>query len=223
MPKRAYPYLPEGRTILYAPEDNEFILIARQNRQPLIEQYPSSISTSSIIIKDGKVIGSGTNKPIHKSFCPRTVFDSASGEDYELCPKYCHSDNHSEASAIRDAISKGLDIHGADIYLYGHWWLCKPCWDKIIEAGINNVYLVEGAEDKFFQEVSSKGEPLKSVKIFVEGQKPSGELKERFKKVLISFTDDPKQADFVFKPQPGLSERQFAINLSSALEPYYNP
>jgi hypothetical protein len=37
-----------------------------------------------------------------------------------------------------------------DLYLWGHWWCCKLCWDKMIEVGIKNVYLMEGV-DKLFK------------------------------------------------------------------------
>lgn len=218
MPKRAYPYLPHDRTILYLPEDNEFIIVAKANREPLIAKYPESVSTSSVIVKSGQIIGQGTNKPIHKSFCPRTVFGSPSGQDYELCKKYCHSDNHSEAAAIRDARTKGHDTKGADFYLYGHWWLCKPCWDKIFEAGIKNVFLVEGAEDKFYQAVSSKGEPDKALTIFVDGKIPDDQIPELLKRVKITISDEQENSDFTFTPDDNLSPQEFVVALHRTLD-----
>jgi deoxycytidylate deaminase len=76
------------------------------------------------------------------------------GEGYDLC-EGCNSKFHSEPSAIRDALSKNKDTEGADLYLWGHWWCCKDCWDSMISAGIKNVYLLDGSE-KLFNKKSSE-------------------------------------------------------------------
>ena len=46
-------------------------------------------------------------------------------------------------------MKNGHDTVGADLYLWGHWWACAPCWNAIIESGIENVYLLEGSERLF--------------------------------------------------------------------------
>ena len=53
--------------------------------------------------------------------------------------------------AIKDAITKGNQdkLPGADLYLYGHWWCCEPCWNAMINAGIKNVYLLKKSEVLF--------------------------------------------------------------------------
>ncbi|MBU0614216.1 hypothetical protein KJ766_02960, partial [Patescibacteria group bacterium] len=46
----------------------------------------------------------------------------------------------------------GIDPSGADLYMYGHWWCCKPCWDAMIEAGIRDVYVCSDAHKRFTRE-----------------------------------------------------------------------
>lgn len=41
-----------------------------------------------------------------------------------------------------------MDI-STDLYLWGHWWFCEPCWNAMIEAGIRDVYLLENSEVLF--------------------------------------------------------------------------
>ncbi len=43
--------------------------------------------------------------------------------------------------AIRDALNEDKNLKGASLYLDGHWWMCKPCWDLIIKVGITKTYL----------------------------------------------------------------------------------
>ncbi len=53
---------------------------------------------------------------------------------------------HAEARAVKNA---GVKAHGGDLYLWGHWWCCKPCWDAMISAGIKNVYLYTESQKLF--------------------------------------------------------------------------
>src|SRR3989344_441935 len=46
-------------------------------------------------------------------------------------------------------VKNGHETIGADLYLWGHWWACQPCWNAIIEAGIENVYLLKDSERLF--------------------------------------------------------------------------
>ncbi len=133
---------------LFVLETNRFMSVAKKRSENVQRQFPwARFITASVIVKDGKIIAQAVNQNVHFSFCPRRVFDSASGEDYELCPRHCHPDNHSEARALKEA---GKHAKGADLYMYGHWWCCKPCWDAMIQAGINNVFLVENAKERFY-------------------------------------------------------------------------
>jgi deoxycytidylate deaminase len=65
---------------------------------------------------------------------------------YGCSPKF-----HAEQSALHDAKKNGHDTVGAELYLWGHWWCCESCWEKMIDAGIGKVFLLEGAKSRFAQ------------------------------------------------------------------------
>lgn len=154
-----YPYIPEGRDILYVPADNPFMLeaINIRNAESTDGQHP----TGAVVVKDGMIIGRVANQAgfkhpklidLHaKGWCVRRKLNVKSGTKYWLCPGCATHSNHAESGAVRDAISKaGIKAtQGADLYLYGHWWCCKPCWDTMIAAGIKNVYLLDGSWEIF--------------------------------------------------------------------------
>ena len=153
-----YPYMPEGRSIEHVPADHPFMKLAFEARKKSNDHlFPNG----AVIVKDGEVIGQGFNKPgysnktlikWHKSWmCIRRWIKAKTGTYYWICPGCASSRNHSERRAIQNVkkAGKGDMLQGADIYLAGHWWCCKPCWDAMIEAGINRVYLVENAKESF--------------------------------------------------------------------------
>jgi deoxycytidylate deaminase len=152
-----YPYIPKGRTILYVSENNTFIKAARVSAYKLSKDKLQS--TGAVVVRDGRIIGSGANQVIlknsklqelhRKGFCLRKLLKVKSGTKYWLCPACSGSRTHAESQAVLDTRKNGEDIVGADLYLWGHWWCCKPCWDNIIKAGIRNVYLLEGSEKLF--------------------------------------------------------------------------
>lgn len=146
-----YPYLPEGREIKYVPLSNPFILLAKEfaRKNSLDKVMPGA----AVIVKEDKVIGIGANGSDYHEIhgCERVKQGCASGQGYELC-EGCHPKNHSEPSAIADALSNGFTAEGADIYLWGHWWCCESCWYAMIKAGISNVYLMDGSEILFCKE-----------------------------------------------------------------------
>lgn len=216
---RPYPYLPVGRTLLYVLAENPFIARGQQISQPIRDRYPEAIITASVIVRGGQVIGEGVNNPVHTSFCPRTVFQCPSGEGYELCPRHCHSDSHSEASAIRAARERGELTEGADLYLYGHWWSCRPCWEKMIAAGIRDVYLVEGATEAFYQPSAGKGEPAHSLVVATPSIGFSN-LPELLTRVNIRLVEQSQQgeADYFFIPTDPSTREGFVMELSRVLE-----
>lgn len=143
-----YPYLPEGRGIKYVPADNEFMEAAKAFARE--HSLDKTMPNASVIVRDGKIIAAGANgSDYHETHeCERVKQNIPSGEGYELCPG-CSPENHGEQSAIKDANEKGVDTAGADLYLWGHWWCCEPCWNAMIEAGIKDVYLLDGSEKLF--------------------------------------------------------------------------
>lgn len=139
-----YPYLPEGRVIVYVNLDDRFMARAKV----LCDSHTNFCRqpTTAVIVRDGNIIGEGRNGGEHPpATCRRAGLGCKTGEGYELCAG-CDPKNHAEQSAIRNAI---VPVTDADLYLYGHWWCCKSCWQAMITAGIRNVYLVEGATEKF--------------------------------------------------------------------------
>ncbi len=145
------PYIPSGRTIGYVPEANLYMKLAKDYAQTA--SLDKSMPGAAVIVKNGRVIGIGSNGSDYheKHGCKRKELQCKTGEGYELC-EGCHPKNHSEPTAIASAKSRGKDTVGADLYLWGHWWCCESCWDYMIEAGIKNVYLLEGSEILFNRE-----------------------------------------------------------------------
>ncbi len=145
-----YPYLPEGREIKFVSEKNIFI---REAKKICKKKGCIAHPTGAVLVKKNKIIGKGTNAAKKIKDCPRALKKSKTGQDYHLCKKICLQEGHAEAMAIKDAQENKRSIRGADLYLYGHWWCCKDCWDKIIKEGIEEVYLIENAFDKFHKRI----------------------------------------------------------------------
>lgn len=142
-----YPYIPSGRVFKYVPASNKFMKVAESAAKKSLDY---NVPTGSAIIKDGQVIGSGANGSTYHDThpCVRVALGIPTGQGYELC-EGCHPKNHSEPRAISDAKSNGSDTAGADLYLWGHWWCCEPCWNAIAAAGIKDVYLMTDSEHLF--------------------------------------------------------------------------
>ena len=143
-----YPYLPENRTIFYVSGDDAYMAEAKKYAQ----KYRGNLEqpAAALIVKNNKIIGIGSigNNPAHLTGCKRVALNMPTGEGYELC-EGCDPKFHSEARAVADALSKKENISGADLYLWGHWWCCKNCWEAMIAAGIRNVCLLEDSEILF--------------------------------------------------------------------------
>lgn len=155
-----YPYLPEGCEILYVPENNKYMLAAKE--AALTQSTDKQVSTGAVIVDgNGEIVVSAANQSAlknkflldtHKNWCIRKLFKIPSGQKYWLCSGCASHKNHSEYQAavfLKKKFPQKIDTN-LDLYLWGHWWCCKPCWDKMIEIGIKNVYLMEGV-DKFFK------------------------------------------------------------------------
>jgi len=143
-----FPYLPPDRIILYVEGSNRYMQMARKvaDELSLDTEHP----TGAVVVKDKRVLGRGANGSEYHQIhgCARKGQGSVTGEEYDLC-EGCNPRHHAEPSAIREALANAENPHGADLFLWGHWWCCKPCWECMIKHGIRKVYLVEGAEKKF--------------------------------------------------------------------------
>lgn len=146
-----YPYLPPGRRIEYVSMDNQYMTRAKA----YAKEFRSNLvlPSAAVIVKDDEMIGVGSigNNPAHIKGCVRVELHMPTGQGYDLCDG-CSPKNHSERQAVFDAMKQGHDATGADLYLWGHWWACEPCWKAMIEAGIKNVYLLERSEVLFNKE-----------------------------------------------------------------------
>lgn len=135
----------------------DFMLVAKEKMSESTDQrHP----TSAVVVKDGKIIAMDTNQTGYKYkilikwhqtwFCIRHWFKIRSGTHYWLCPGCAKSRDHAESRVARKTVERcGDKAMGATLYLYGHWWCCKPCCDAMVKAGITRVVLLEGAKDSF--------------------------------------------------------------------------
>jgi deoxycytidylate deaminase len=152
-----YPYLPEGREIKYVPVTDVFMAEAMNMRNNF--STDANHPTGSVVVFEGKIIGKGANQSALKNkkliklhqngLCVRKILKIKTGTKYWLCPGCAAYRHHSEPRAVKDAIKKAGSAKGADLYLYGHWWCCKPCWDSMIKGGIKDTYLVDNADALF--------------------------------------------------------------------------
>lgn len=74
--------------------------------------------------------------------CERVRLHIPTGQGYDLCMG-CNPINHSELRAIERAktYGKAKELHGANAYLYGHWWSCIDCSNGLEKAGIKHLHL----------------------------------------------------------------------------------
>ena len=152
-----YPYLPKDRVVLYVREDNPYMQEAK--KIALTQSTDKKISTGVVIVDDnGDILVSAANQSAlknkfllntHKNWCVRKPFKIPSGQKYWLCPGCASSRNHAESLAMKKAEKLKINVSGYDVYLWGHWWCCEPCWDKMIQAEIRNVYLIEDSHKIF--------------------------------------------------------------------------
>lgn len=145
-----YPYMPEGHQLKYAPVDDPFMIEAAKAREECAGDpfYPVGI----VLVKDRVVVaraGNGFNRgPGQVHVCPRVVRECPSGTGYDLCTLH-DAPGHSEPMLIEEARRLGVDTVGADAYMYGHWWVCEPCWTTLLEAGVRDLYVTDDAHERF--------------------------------------------------------------------------
>ena len=152
MPKEiTYPYIEAGWVIHYVGARSKYMRMAKEFARS--HALDKTMPGAAVVVKNGKVIGIGANGSDHhaKHGCRRVELGCKTGEGYELC-EGCHPKNHSEASALTNALAHHQDTRGARLYLWGHWWVCRSCWKRIVEAGITKVILQENSEVLFNKE-----------------------------------------------------------------------
>lgn len=150
-----YPYLPPGREIKFVPYDDPFMTAAREVCARLSTDHARP--TGAVAVRDGRVLIEAANQAalpwpwlrrLHKKHCIRRIFGIPSGQKYWLCPGCATNRQHAESRVAHEARRRGIDITGADVYLWGHWWACQPCWDAILAAGVRDLYVVENAHER---------------------------------------------------------------------------
>ena len=148
-----YPYLPPGRHLKYDSVEDPFMLEASLARQT--NAGDSLYPVGAVLVKEGIVIaraGNGFNKgPGQVHVCPRVVLDCPSGTGYDLCTLH-EPPGHAEQMVLSEALRLGADPQGSDMYLYGHWWACEPCWTALLQAGVRDLYVTDDAHERFSRE-----------------------------------------------------------------------
>lgn len=149
-----YPYLPEEGRIDYVGETDRFMSAAKQICQESSSDYFHP--TGAVVVAAGEIIGRGANQArLHNprlarwhqnGFCLRRFLKIPSGKHYWICPACSPVYSHAEQRAVRSALRGRQTLTEATLYLWGHWWCCKPCWDAMLAAGITQVYLLEESE-----------------------------------------------------------------------------
>ncbi|MBI4437553.1 hypothetical protein HY631_01240 [Candidatus Uhrbacteria bacterium] len=152
-PNIEYPYMPPGRFLKYASPDDPFMVAAARARaeQASDALYPvgaAMVVGGAMVARAGNGFNRGAGK-VH--VCPRIVLDVPSGTGYELCDLHDPT-GHAERMLLQVAREAGIDPAGSDVYLYGHWWACEPCWSALIEAGVRDLYVTDDAHERFARE-----------------------------------------------------------------------
>src|SRR5512137_1389079 len=103
-------------------------------------------NVGAVIVKDKRILASGYNgapsglKHCAEVSCLREKLNIASGERHELCRGL-----HAEQNAIIQAAYHGVSINGAELYCTH--LPCSICIKMLINAGIENVFYLEGYPD----------------------------------------------------------------------------
>ena len=149
MPEIEYPYMPTDRHLKYVSIDDPFM----QGAARALEEFAGDLSypIGAVLVKDGAVVnraGNGFSRGKQVHICPRLVLECPTGVGYELC--HLHDPpGHAEQMLLKRVREQGMDPQGADVYLYGHWWACEPCWTALIAAGVRDLYVVDDAHERF--------------------------------------------------------------------------
>ncbi len=100
----------------------------------------------AVIVKDKRILATGYNQPpsgfphCEQIGCVRDDLEIPSGKNQEICYGL-----HAEQNALMQAAKFGISTEGASIYVTHK--PCSVCARLIINAGIKNVYYIEGYPD----------------------------------------------------------------------------
>jgi len=109
-------------------------------------------AVGAVIVKDKRILSTGYNgAPVNITHCSevgclREKLNVPSGEKHELCRGI-----HAEQNAIIQAAFHGVSIKGATLYCTN--LPCFICAKMIINAGIRNIYYVEGYADSMSEDM----------------------------------------------------------------------
>jgi deoxycytidylate deaminase len=116
-----------------------------------LKGWNTMTSPSTALVKNGEVLvvaNAGDEWHQTHGTCERVRLQLPAGVGYDQCPG-CHPDNHSEKVAVRKARERGIDLMGAEAYMYGHWWFCATCLHTLLDAGVQKFYMLENADVLF--------------------------------------------------------------------------
>lgn len=195
----SYPYLPPNRQFKFVSNDHPHMIAAEVARRECSGDslWPIGI----VLVRDGHVVaraGNGYNRGgTSKHICPRVVLDVPSGTRYDLCSLH-DAPGHAEPMLIEAAKKEGIDPAGCDVFMYGHWWCCEPCWKVMIDAGVRDVYMVDDAHERFSRD-RVHAETLTGTRIDVRlesnGSTHEVYVPESLNPIFIFEADTPEQIE----------------------------
>jgi dCMP deaminase len=103
-------------------------------------------SVGAVLVKDKRILATGYNgapaglKHCEEAGCLRENSSIPSGERHELCRGL-----HAEQNVIIQAAYHGVSIQGASLYCTNK--PCAICTKMLINAGIREIYYLEGYDD----------------------------------------------------------------------------
>ena len=109
-------------------------------------------AVGAVIVKDKRILSTGYNgAPVNITHCSevgclREKLNVPSGEKHELCRGI-----HAEQNAIIQAAFHGVSIKEATLYCTN--LPCSICAKMIINAGIKNIYYIEGYADSMSEDM----------------------------------------------------------------------
>jgi len=163
-----YPYVPKSKKFKFVKMDNIFMQKAFEAVEILMPSSPpdnvgTPVGVACVI--DDEVVATAVNGFVYhlEHGCERRRLNIPASTDYHLC-KGCDYSFHAEPSVVRKLVKTGIDFAGADYYVWGHWWCCKPCWEVMLKHDVREVFLLEDSH-KYF-DYNQQGNKIGDIKYF---------------------------------------------------------